>query len=335
MSITLFLIVCPFEHTSSILPSRGSSSRPSHTRLCRYATDPLSVVSILSAQTPLHIHNMSFEHSETINMCNNKRLRFAPNTLPTIAISEDDLDSPALIDFYDRSPSQQEIEASLLQVGMRVRKSVAEGYQTPGRRAFTPRPFMNFSRLSPETLSALQNADGNSAGSVQNAGAPLSTATFCGINLSMMAHITSTPAISEQKLWSYSTSSKRRQHFEEDSDSDDSQEFMPRTPELQCADASVAMPQDYFNITTDNMTSLGTWSQSSTAGSTCQNRKMAQPRSRLRAPPVQQPVAVNPFAQMPQQYRGHQRMRSCGMEAMDFGEAPFLMPRQDVEMDCS
>lgn len=280
---------------------------------------------------------MAFQQS-TSDVSNNKRRRFAPNTLPIIAVPEDGVDSPALLDFYDRSPSQQEIEASLLQVGMRVRKSVADGYQTSGRRAFTPRPFMNFSRLSPETLSALQNADGNSAGTVQSAGAPLSTATFCGINLSMMAHITSTPAISEQKLWSYSTSSKRRQHFEEDSDSDDSQEFMPRTPELQCADAEVAMPQDYFNITSDSMTNISTWSQSSSSRSSCQNRKLAQPKSRLRAVPVQEPMSMNPFAQISQPtqpFRGHQRMRSCGMEAMDFGEASFLQPRQDVEMDCS
>lgn len=221
---------------------------------------------------------------------------------------------------------------------MRVRKSVAEGYQTAGRRAFTPRPFMNFSRLSPETLSALQNADGNSAGTIRSAGAPLSNATFCGINLSMMAHITSTPAISEQKLWTYSTSSKRRQHFEEDSDSDDSQEFMPRTPELQFADAEVAMPQDYFNIASENMTNISSWSQPSAPRPAHPNRKMAQPKSKVRAPAVQEPMSINPFASMvqqPQPFRGHQRMRSCGMEAMDFGEASFLQPRQDVEMDCS
>jgi hypothetical protein len=28
-------------------------------------------------------------------------------------------------------------------------------------------------------------------------------------------------------------------------------------------------------------------------------------------------------------------MVSCGMEAMDFGDAPFLQRREDVEMDCS
>ena len=270
----------------------------------------------------------------------NKRRRFAPDTLPVIASFEDGMDEQSLLEFYDRSPSQQEIEASLLQVGMRIRKSVADGYQAPGRRAFTPRPFMNFSKLSPATVAAMQNADSNSTG--RSAGGNLNTATFCGINLAMMAHISCTPAIEEQKLWSYSTSSKRRQHFEEDSDSDDSQEFMPRTPQLEGTDFGLAMPQDYFNITPDNMNSISVAHQQVAPRQNSHIRKMAQPKSKLRAAPapVSQPIAANPFAQMfqPQpmpQFRGHHRMRSCGMEAMDFGEASFLQPRQDVDMDCS
>ncbi|KAK5070189.1 hypothetical protein LTR64_002026 [Lithohypha guttulata] len=277
----------------------------------------------------------TMQHSE---VSLNKRRRFAPDTLPFIVSSEDGATTPLLLEADDRSPSQQEIEAQLLQVGMRVRKSVADGYQnTPGRRAFTPRPFANFNRLSPQTRSALSggtDADASSAGP-QN----LSTATFCGINLAMMAHVSSAPAIQEQKLWSYSTASKRRQQFEDDPDSDDSQDFMPRTPQLEYADGEMgpSIPQDYFNILPDNMSNIARSTQSPAPQVVNHNRRLAQPKSRLRAVPQQPVPVINPFAQIapPRSGLGHQRIRSCGMEAMDFGEASFLQPRQDVDMDCS
>ncbi|KAK5938963.1 hypothetical protein PMZ80_009156 [Knufia obscura] len=297
---------------------------------------------------------MSAEQAQQGNDCPlNKRRRFAPNMLPVIASADNSellhqtCDSPLLDQLCEQSPSQQEIETQLLQVGMRVRKSVNDGYQnTPSRRAFTPRPFFNSNRLSPDTMSALQNPredDSNiSAGGLHDVGAmamqPLSTATFCGINLAMMAHISEATPVVEQKLWSYSTASKRRQQFEDDSDSDDSQEFMPQTPQLEYADAGMAFPQDYFNIDIENMSAVSTMTPVGAAGSKALNRKMAQPKSRLRPSPQQPLPTINPFAQIapPQSSFGHQRMRSCGMEAaMDFGEASFLQSRQDFEMDCS
>lgn len=182
---------------------------------------------------------------------------------------------------------------------------------------------------------------------------PISTATFCGINLAAMAHISSAQPIEEQKLWSYSTSSKRRM-FDDDSDSDDSQEFMPRTPQLEYADAGIATPQDYFHINPDNMSDATSMIQSEEYQSQFLNRRMARPRSRVRAPPQQPVASFNPFAQLAAQqsaamvnpfvqiaapqphFGGHRRMTSCGIEAkMDFGEASFLQPRQDVEMDWS
>jgi len=282
----------------------------------------------------------------------NKRRRFAPNMLPAIAsAANSDLrqtcDSPLLYQLCEQSPSQQEIEAQLLQVGMRVRKSVNDGYQnTSGRRAFTPRPFFNSNRLSPDTIAALSKPgedDTNiSAGGNHDAGTmamqPLSTATFCGINLAMLSHISTATPVEEQKLWSYSTASKRRQQFEDDSDSDDSQEFMPRTPQLEYADADMAVPQDYFNIDIENMSNVSTMTQIAAPAPKARDRKMAQPKSRLRSLPEQPVPIVNPFAQIapPRSSLGHQRMRSCGMEAvMNFGEASFLQPRQDIEMDCS
>lgn len=290
---------------------------------------------------------MSFNQGQTIDKSPlNKRRRFAPNQIPVI-VSNDDSDSPLILQFCDPSPSQQEIEAQLLQVGMRIRKSINDGYQnTPGRRAFTPRPFFNSHRLSPDTLSALSssaNSDANfSAGGLHNVGAmamqPISTATFCGINLAAMSHVTSAQPIEEQKLWSYSTSSKRRM-FDDDSDSDDSQEFMPRTPQLECADAGIATPQDYFNINPDSMGDVSAMTQNGELQPQFPSRRMAKPRSRARAIP-QKPVAmINPFAQVAAprpHFSGHRRMTSCGVEAnLEFGEAMFLHPRQDVEMDWS
>lgn len=259
----------------------------------------------------------------------NKRRRFAPNTLPQIP-AETNPELALLYSMCDESPSQHELEAQLLQVGMRVRKAVAEGYQIPGKRTFMPRPFFNSNRLSPATISALS---GEEACDV-NAKQPLSTATFCGISLAALAHVSSAPIIEEQKLWSYSTASKRRQHFDDESDSDDSQEFMPRTPELGCADAGVGFPQDYFYINLDNdFEPVFEEPQSRLRG-----RKIAQPK--LRKTQAQPCTSVNPFAkissfqqQMPT--FGHQRMGTCGMDAIDFPEASFLQPRHDVEMDCS
>lgn len=266
--------------------------------------------------------------------CLSKRRRFTPDSLPTI-VREDGTTTPLLLEASDRTPSQQEIEAQLMQVGMKISKPAVEA---PGRRAFTPRPFMNFSRLSPETISALSNSpdtDGEfPAGGPQN----LSTATFCGINLAMMSHVSCTPAIQEQKLWSYSTASKRKQQFEDDSDSDESQEFMPRTPQLDYADADMQtlVPQDYFNIAPDSIDDLSSVTRTR-ARPNINSRKIAQPRSRIR-PVHEQPLPIiNPFIQIAPRPtgHGHQRMRSCGMEAMDFNQASFLQPWADVEMDCS
>lgn len=284
----------------------------------------------------------------------NKRRRFVPNMLPVIASMDNSellhqtCDSPLLHQLCEQAPSQQEIEAQLLQVGMRIRKAVSDGYQnTPDRRAFTPRPFFNSNRLSPDTLAALsvpkEKEEANfSAGGLHNVGAmamqPLSTATFCGINLAMMSHLSSSTPVEEQKLWSYSTASKRRNRFDDESDSDDSQEFMPQTPQLEYADAGMAIPQDYFNIDVEGMSEAGPTKQNGASQTKSHNRKMAQPKSRVRCAPEQPLSTTNPFAQIApsESSFGHQRMRSCGMEAaMDFGEASFLQPRQDVEMDCS
>lgn len=278
--------------------------------------------------------DMVYQQEETRvqDVALSKRRRFAPESLPVI-MHEDGTTTPLLLEAGDRSQSQQEIEAQLLQVGMKIQKPVNE---VPGRRAFTPRPFANYSRLSAETLSALSNksgADGMCSSGAQN----LSTATFCGINLAMMSHVNCTPAIQDQKLWSYSTASKRRQQFDEDSDSDESQEFMPQTPQLEYADGENApVPQDYFNITSFDVAEFSTSTQTRTVQGK-HNRKIAQPRSRIRV--QQEPVPMfNPFAQIaprPTGFGGHHRMRSCGMEAMDFGEASFLQSRTDTEMDCS
>lgn len=273
-----------------------------------------------------------------------KRRRFAPTSTPFIVTSDSeplDFNSPSLLQLADRSPSQQEIEAQLLQVGMRIRKSVNDGYQnTPGRRAFTPRPFFNSNRLSPDTVSALSNNSNNDANcAAALSRQPISTATFCGVSLAVMAHISTATPIGEQKLWSYSTSSKRRQHFEEESDSDDSQEFMPETPQLDFADGNMAMPQDYFNIDFENMSDVSPMTQIGQPRPRIPGRKFAQPKSKVRSV-AQEPLPfINPFVQIAapkQSFSGHKRMTSCGMEAMmDFGEASFLQSRQDVEMDCS
>lgn len=284
-----------------------------------------------------------------------KRRRFAPHTLPqvipvidTTDIEHHTFDSPLLLQLCGQAPDQAEIEASLLQVGMRIRKSVAEGYKHQQKK-FTPRPFFNVSRLSPETQAALINGHKNSGDDLMpySAAQNLSTATYCGISLAFMSHFTddnSSQEYSEQTLWNnYSTSHKRS--YEVDSDSDESQDWQPLTPTLN-PDAAMHMPVDYFNIGNElmadvsPMTQLGDHTRQAFHG-----RRIAMPRSRQRPVEAMEhtPVTFNPFAsfgtQQPESsfgaHNGHRRMVSCGMEAMDFGEAPFLSRREDVEMDCS
>ena len=283
-----------------------------------------------------------------------KRRRFAPQTLPPIIpitdnsdIEHHTFDSPLILQLCEQAPDQAELDADLLHVGMRVRKSVAEGYQTQQKK-FTPRPFFDATRLSPETQAAL------SGGNTENATQPfaaasqnLSTATFCGVSLAFLSHYAddcASPSFTEQTLWSCSTSHKRS--CETDSDSDESQHWQPQTPSL-VADAGMHMPVDYFAIDVDTMSDVSPMTQiGEHARQQFHGRRMAMPRSRSRLqqsaqlPPTS---VVNPFANMatPQpeiQFGGfgHKRMMSCGMEAaMDFGEAPFLQRREDVEMDCS
>ncbi|OAL35087.1 hypothetical protein AYO20_05564 [Fonsecaea nubica] len=288
-----------------------------------------------------------------------KRRRFIPNSLPPIIpvtdnsdIEQHTFDSPLLLQLCEQAPDQEEIEAGLLQVGMRVRKAVAEGYKT--QKKFTPRPFFNMHRLSPETQAALSagNADTTNeispyaAGQVQ----PISTATFCGISLAYLSHCSedwSEPSIAQQSLWSYSTSHKRS--YEADSDSDESQDWQPQTPSLM-GDAGMHMPVDYFAIDVDNMTDVNHVTEiGDRARQHFNGRRMALPKSRSRffqqpETPMPPSAAANPFANMMGQLpetksahpHGHKRMVSCGMEAaMDFGEASFLQRREDVEMDCS
>lgn len=197
---------------------------------------------------------------------------------------------------------------------------------------------------------------------------PLATATFCGINLAAMAHVSEdcsdgTP-IDQQQMWSYTTSHKRG--LEDDSsDSDGSEEFMPQTPRLGMMDAGMGMPMDYFNIDMDNMSEVSPMTQvGELRQSQVNGRRLAKPRSRVRQIPMQSaPVQFNPFAnmaaqeeQMLQQQQqqqqqtqpwaaGHRRITSCGIEANmtinfasmngDFVDAPFLQRREDIDMDCS
>ncbi|KAK5047238.1 hypothetical protein LTR84_006760 [Exophiala bonariae] len=286
-----------------------------------------------------------------------KRRRFTPMTLPPIIPVSDNsdierhtFDSPLLLQLCEQAPDQDEIDAGLLQVGMRVRKSVAEGYKT--QKKFTPRPFFNVNRLSPETQAALVQSNTGTTNELLpyavSQTQPLSTATYCGISLAFMSHYSddnSSADISGQSLWSYSTSHKRG--YEVDSDSDESQDWQPQTPTL-VGDAAMDMPVDYFNIGTDSMSDVSPFTQvGDRARPGFHGRRTIMPKSRTR--PVhqfeQQTPAFNPFAnfaapQQPLQPQfdhafGHKRMTSCGMEAMDFGDAPFLSRREDVEMDCS
>lgn len=269
---------------------------------------------------------------------------------------------------------------------MRVRKSVSDGYKNSPQKKFTPRPFANnLSRLSPETQKALIAGNVTEtkpvgpyhANGMQDVAPmaiqPLATATFCGINLSALSWSgddLSSSNISEQALWSYSTSHKRG--YEADSDSDESQDWLPRTPTLAPENgASMGWPADYFHIGCDyGMNDISIMAQLGERHG--RGRRMAKPRTRFPRNPLnevsqvdmQMPPssAVNPFASInremmqqqedapvfhqeqagPQQQfsnfvpMGHRRILSCGMEAnMDFGDAPFLEKREDVEMDCS
>jgi hypothetical protein len=308
-----------------------------------------------------------------------KRRKFTPplpfGDLSTIhSIDNSDIEnhtfsSPILPQLSSQAPTPEEIEASLLQVGMRIRKSVNDGYRNSPQKKFTPRPFANnLHRLSPETQKALLSGNMNdssslgpySAGGLHNVGSmamqPLSTATFCGINLAALSwSADDCSSVQEQSLWSYSTSHKRG--YEGDSDSDESQDWQPQTPTLMPENG---MPVDYFNIGYDT---------SAMSERNVRGRRIARPRTRIarqqmhpemdmQMPPMS---AVNPFAslnmEMMQQHEqqpifrqeqqpeqqlanyvpmGHKRMLSCGMETnMDFGDAPFLQRREDVDMDCS
>ena len=231
----------------------------------------------------------------------NKRRKFIPpSALPCIMPSNTNagfenhmFSSPILPQMSSQAPTPDEIEASLIQVGMRIRKSVSDGYLNSPKK-FTPRPFANnLSRLSPETQQALLAGNKNEttelepyfAGGMHATGGlavqPLSTATFCGISLAAMSWHTSEESQPdlEQKMWSYSTSAKRG--YEADSDSDGSEEWLPQTPTLT-PEMGAAMPMDYFNIgwEMDGMSDCSPMTQTGEKV-LMKGRRMAKPRSRL------------------------------------------------------
>jgi hypothetical protein len=325
----------------------------------------------------------------------NKRRRFEPEQLFTIptydntSIARQTFDSPLIQELADQCPLPEEIEASLLQVGMRVRKAVPEGYKT--MNTFRPRPFFNMHKLSPQTQAALtcgqQRNELNpyySDSNVHNVGGlsqPISTATFCGINLASIAAREASSQTSwgspgysyeQSQMWNYSTSHKRSFN---DSDSDDSDEWLPQTPTLD-ADMGLShpIPADYFAIDIENMSDVSPMTQVRELRHSS-GRRVVKPVSKI-GKKVQPPPtsACNPFAHIevqqeqhmalqqahnevsinwgmdfgfgqptpqPQQENfspRHHRVLSCGMEAMntfDFGEAGFLARREDIEMDCS
>ncbi|ETN46757.1 uncharacterized protein HMPREF1541_00946 [Cyphellophora europaea CBS 101466] len=300
-----------------------------------------------------------------------KRRKFTPPQ-PCFIPSETNADienhvfgSPVLAQLSVQAPTQAEIEASLLQVGMRVRKSVSEGYHSPQKKPFTPHPFSNrLARLSPETQKALlaRNDDKPepelfSAGGLHKIGGmamqPIATATFCGINLAALSYYSDdcTNNIAQQSLWTYTTSHKRT--CEVDSDSDESQDWQPDTPTLH-PDAGSMEPMDYFNIGMNEMHNVAML-QTGNRLQNARGRKVAKPKSRVRSNFMDMsdmpmpPSTFNPFEQIqlqpePQSYgfvpektHCHRRMMSCGMEASmtDFEEPSFLQRREDVDMDCS
>ena len=306
-----------------------------------------------------------------------KRRRFTPQSLlPIIPVSDNSdienhtFDSPLILQLCEQAPLPEQIQADLLKVGMRVRKAVPEGYKT---HRFTPRPFFNMNRLSPETQAAVSGSPKQSnvdlspfsAGGLQNVGGlamqPLSTATFCGISLSTLAKFES--SYNDQPMWSYSTSHKRGIELDEESDE---QDWSPHTPTLTPDNAfGFPMPMDYFNIDMENMVDVSPMTQihhkrqnSIPFQQTRQpelnamsGRRVANPKPRLRRNVQEMPAApavFNPFADLGMiqeqpptspAVSHHRRMMSCGMEANlamnDFAEAGFLQRREDVEMDCS
>jgi len=179
----------------------------------------------------------------------------------------------------EQAPDRAEIEAQLLQVGMRVRKSVSEGYQTQPKK-FTPRPFFDIHRLSPATQAALTNGNPQSANELSPYSAselqPMSTATFCGVSLSFLSQYED-PAVSQQQLWSYSTSHKRG--YEVDSDSDESQDWQPQTPNL-IAEAGMSMPVDFLAIDMETMSDVSPMTQIGDRNGQLNGRRIAMPRSR-------------------------------------------------------
>lgn len=319
------------------------------------------------AQIPITMNATAFADNSPLS----KRRKFTPPQPYTIpSESNSDIEnhvfgSSVLAQLSAQAPSRDEIEASLLQVGMRVRKSVSEGYQSPQKKPFTPHPFSNrLSRLSPETQRALLASEKKpepeafSAGGLHKVGAlamqPISTATFCGISLAALSYYSEdrTNTIAEQNLWTYTTSHKRG--YEGESDSDESQDWHPDTPTLH-PDAGSMEPMDYFNIGANEMEDAPMLQAGNRMQHNAHGRKVAKPRSRVRSnfmemsdmpmPPsvfnpfeqIQMPAEPQPYGFVPEKTHCHRRMMSCGMEAnmSDFEEASFLQRRDDVDMDCS
>lgn len=256
----------------------------------------------------------------------NKRRRFEPEQLFTIpsfdnaSIEHQTSDSPLLQELADQSPLPEEIEASLLQVGMRVRKAVPEGYKT--MNTFRPRPFFNMHKLSPQTQAALTGSQqrhelnpyysDSNVHNVRGLSQPISTATFCGINLASLAAREASSQASwgspgysyeQSQMWNYSTSHKRSFN---DSDSEDSDEWVPQTPTLD-ADMGLGHPilADYFAIDLENMSDVSPMTQVREMR-TSYSRKVAKPVSKIHKKTQIQPTsAFNPFAsiEMPQDRR--------------------------------
>ena len=272
-----------------------------------------------------------------------KRRRFEPEQLFTIpthdnaSILQQTFDSPLIQELADQAPLPEEIEASLLQVGMRVRKAVPEGYKT--MNTFRPRPFFNMHRLSPQTRAALTNGQQRNElnpyyteSNLHNVGGlsqPISTATFCGINLASLAAREAASQTSwgspgysyeQSQMWSYSTSHKRSFN---DSDSEDSDEWLPQTPTLD-ADMGFGnpIPADYFAIDIESMSDVSPMTQVREMRG-ASSRKLAKPVSKITRKAQPQPTsAFNPFANI--EVQREQQMQETPQElninwGMDFG----------------
>lgn len=286
----------------------------------------------------------------------NKRRRFEPEQLFTIptydnaSIAHQIFDSPLIQELADQAPLPEEIEASLLQVGMRVRKAVPEGYKT--MNTFRPRPFFNMHKLSPQTQAALTGGQQRnelnpyySESNVHKVGGlsqPISTATFCGINLASLAAREASSQTSwgspgysyeQSQMWSYSTSHKRSFN---DSDSDDSDEWLPQTPTL-AADMGIGhpVPADYFAIDIGNMSDVSPMTQ--VRESRQISRKVAKPISKINKNlQAKSTSAFNPFASI--EIQQEQQMQPVQQEVninwgMDFGfgqTTPTPQPQQEV-----